>query len=190
MNPIRNLAPPCFFTHRPAPGDGARWPLRAGRRLLPLLLLALGTATAAELEMHAPKPLPAIHDAPLKTLLAQRKNSPLILIFWASWCEPCREEMPALQRLSERWRGRGLQVITIAVADRPAAAADFLAKNAAGLPLLLDPEQNIAKDWGIYLLPASLVLDRRHRIVGRAHGAIDWDAVPVDQQLQSLLQRK
>jgi thiol-disulfide isomerase/thioredoxin len=166
--------------------------LRMACRRLPLLLLmlSLGTATAAPLETHAPKAMPTVHSAQLRTLLAQNKNSPLILTFWASWCEPCREEMPALQRLSERWHGRGLQVITIAVADRPEAANDFLAKTAARLPLVLDPEQNIAKDWGIYMLPSSLVLDRRHRIVGRAHGAIDWDAVPVDQQLQSLFQRK
>jgi thiol-disulfide isomerase/thioredoxin len=162
----------------------------SGRRLLLPLMLSLGTATAASLETHAPKPLPALHSAQLRTLLAQNRNSPLILTFWASWCEPCRDEMPALQRLAERWHDRGLRLITIAVADRPEAANDFLAKNAAGLPLVLDPEQNIARDWGIYMLPASLVLDRRHRIVGRAHGAIDWDAVAVDQQLQSLFQRK
>jgi thiol-disulfide isomerase/thioredoxin len=155
-----------------------------------ILMHSPSTVAAARLETQAPKAMPAVHDARLRALLAQNKNTPLILIFWASWCEPCREEMPALQRLSERWRNRGLQIITIAVADRPEAANDFLAKTAARLPLVLDPEQNIAKDWGIYMLPSSLVLDRRHRIVGRAHGAIDWDAVAVDPQLQSLFQRK
>ena len=158
---------------------------------LPLLMLSLTTAAAASLETQAPKAMPTVHNAQLRTLLAQSRNRPLILIFWASWCEPCREEMPSLQRLSDRWRSRGLQVITIAVADRPAAASDFLARTAERLPLVLDPDQRLAQDWGVYMLPASLVLDRQHRIIGSARGAIEWDTAPIDQQLQSLLlQRK
>jgi len=155
------------------------------------VLLLTGHALAADLVAERPQRLPPLHDVQLAQVLARHKGSAVIVNFWASWCEPCREEMPSLQRLSDRWRSRGLQVITIAVADRPAAASDFLARTAERLPLVLDPDQRLAQDWGVYMLPASLVLDRQHRIIGSARGAIEWDTAPIDQQLQSLLlQRK
>lgn len=160
-----------------------RFPLRAI-----LLALALaGPAMAGELVVQPAKPLPAVRDARLTELLAQHRGSPLIVNFWASWCEPCRDEMPALQRLAERWRGRGVSVITVAVADRGPGAGDFLWEIGVILPLLHDPEQAVARAWGVRALPTTLVLDRRHRLVARGRGAIDWDAAPTENQLQTLL---
>lgn len=157
--------------------------------LLPLLGLSL-TAAAASLEPQSPKQIQEVQGAHFRELLAQSKNNPVILTFWASWCEPCRDEMPALQRLSERWRSSGLRVITIAVADKPERVSDFLTKVSANLPLVLDPDQIIAQNWGVYMLPATFVLDRQHRIIASSRGAIEWDTAPVDKQLQTLLQRR
>jgi len=167
-----------------------RFLLNSGwKMLLPLLGLSL-TAAAANLEPQAPKQLQAVHGAHFRELLAQSKNSPVIVTFWASWCEPCRDEMPALQRLSDRWRSRGLRVITIAVADKPERASDFLMKISANLPFVLDPDQIIARDWGVYMLPVTFVLNRQHRIVASGRGTIEWDTAPVEEQLQTLLQRR
>lgn len=162
----------------------AHW-RRAAAVLFALLLAA--PAGAAGLVAEPARPLPPIRDSGLKDLLAQRHDGPVIINFWASWCEPCRGEMPSLQRLAERWRSRSLSVLTIAVADRADEAADFLWNVGVILPLLNDPDQAIARAAGVRTLPTTLVLDRNHRVVGRGRGAIDWDADAVDKQLQDLL---
>lgn len=161
--------------------------MRVSLKTITLLLALSGPASAADLVTGMAQPLPAVADARLTELLAQYKGSPLIINFWASWCEPCREEMPSLQRLADRWRGRGTAVLAIAVADKRDKAADFLWEAGVTLPLLHDPDQAVARAWGVRTLPTTLVLDRRHRIVARGRGAIDWDDAAVETQLQTLL---
>jgi len=156
-------------------------------------LLALGTlvlcagAAASELVKQPPKRLSADARAPFAALFAQHRNQPLLVNFWASWCDPCRDEMPALQRLDQRWRTRGAAVITVAVSDNPARSKAFIKSLPGDLPLLDDPEQTIARAWDVPMLPLTVVLDRRHRVVARARGAIDWDSAEVEQQLLTLL---
>lgn len=161
--------------------------MRASLKTIALLLALAGPASAADLVTGMAQPLPAVADARLTELLAQHKGSPLIVNFWASWCEPCREEMPSLQRLADRWRGRGTAVLTVAVADKRDKAVDFLWEAGVTLPLLHDPDQAVARAWGVRTLPTTLVLDRRHRIVARGRGAIDWDETHIEGQLERLL---
>jgi thiol-disulfide isomerase/thioredoxin len=142
---------------------------------------------AAGLVAEPGRPQPAIKDRQLADLLAQRENAPVVLNFWASWCEPCRAEMRSLQRLNERWRTRGLSVLTIAVADSRDRSSGFLWDEGVVLPLLDDPDQSVARALGVQSLPTTLVLDRNHRIAARGRGAINWDAPAIDEQLRSLL---
>jgi len=95
--------------------------------------------------------------------------------------------MPALQRLSDRYRSLGLAVITVAVADRIRTAERFLVDHDVRLPLVDDHAQMISRAWGVRVLPATLVVDRRQRIRLRAQGVIDWDSPAIARQLQSLL---
>lgn len=132
---------------------------------------------------------PNAADGRLNAAVAAAKGRPVIVNFWASWCEPCRDEMPSLQRLSERWRDQGLVVITVAVADHLSQANKFLSENAIQLPVIDDGAQIISRAWGARVLPGTVVLDRRHRIRLRGEGAIDWDSPAVDQHLQQLLKQ-
>ena len=122
----------------------------------------------------------------LHAAIAARKGQPLLINFWASWCETCREEMPALQRLAQRWQGRGLQLITVAVADTPKQTQDYLEKIGVQLPVIHDPEQQIIQRWGVLAVPTTVILDKRHRIRLFAQGDINWDAASIDRQLQPL----
>jgi len=165
-------------------------PFRHWRNLLAstLLLCALGIANAASgLVVERARPLPALSDARLTNWLAEHQGQPVIINFWASWCEPCRDEMPLLQRLADRLRPQSVGVITVAVADTADKAADFLWEVSVILPLLHDPAQKTARALSVRTLPTTLILDRRHRIVARGRGAIDWDDKAVDAQLQALL---
>lgn len=157
--------------------------LRAGRLTACLLALCSAPFCAAALTPVEPTALPQSGDANLATRLASYAGRPVLVNFWASWCEPCREEMPALQALADS----GVVVLTIAVADRDADARRFLDQAGVALPLLFDREQRISKAWGVRLLPYTVVLDRRHRVVARAQGVVDWNASAVREQLQRLM---
>jgi thiol-disulfide isomerase/thioredoxin len=166
-----------FFAHAAAPP------------LLWLLLqspLLAADAGVVALKPVAAQTLPKSNDPRLKQALGQHKGKPVLVNFWATWCEPCREEMPALARLAARWQAKGMAVLTIAVADNDKRVEDFLWEILPGeqvLPVLHDREQTISRAWGARVLPTTVVLDRRHRIVLRGQGAIDWDAPAIDKQL-------
>ena len=160
--------------------------LLAAVRIVAALAFCATQANAAEL-LATNEAAPAkaqnkqLHDA-----IAAHKGHPVLINFWASWCEPCREEMPALQRLAKRWQARGLTVITVAVADSPWQVSDTLEKLNVQLPVIHDPEQQIIQRWGVSFVPTTLILDARQRIRLRGQGAIDWDAASIDRQLQAL----
>ncbi|WP_439536030.1 redoxin domain-containing protein [Methyloversatilis sp.] len=166
----------------------------AARGALPSFLfwLALcGPASAAGLVAglvtEAPAAVPVGEDVRLAQQLARHAGQPVVINFWASWCEPCRDEMPALARLPERLAGTGLVVLTVAVADRDADAALFMQRARLALPVLHDRDQRLSRLWGARLLPCTVILDRQHRIVARAQGVIEWEDDAVLDRLRRLL---
>jgi len=155
---------------------------------LPAALAAMPAATL--LKPAAPRSAPASPDNRLTETLAKCRGKPVLVNFWATWCEPCREEMPALGRLAARWQTRDLAVVTVAVADNVKAVDDFLWEalpEKQTLLVLHDREQTISRAWSARMLPTTVVLDRQHRIVARARGVVDWDAPATDQQLKKLI---
>lgn len=166
----------------------------AAKGALPSFLfwLALcGQASAAGLMAglvtEAPAAVPVGDDARLAQQLARHAGQPLVINFWASWCEPCRDEMPALARLPARLTGTGVVVLTVAVADREADAALFMQRAQLALPVLHDRDQRLSRLWGARLLPYTVILDRQHRIVARAQGVIEWEDDAVLDRLRRLL---
>ncbi len=153
-----------------------------------MLGLAPGSIHASELTAVTASPQPKSADKRLHALIQSHKGRPVVINFWATWCEPCREEMPSLQRLAERGKARGLAVITVAVADSPKRVEDFLWESSVRLPVIDDREQTISRAWSARALPTTVILDRRHRIRLRGVGPIDWDAPAVERQLQPLYQ--
>jgi len=145
---------------------------------------------AASLRPVKSQALPPSADPRLDQVLALHKGQPVLVNFWATWCEPCREEMPVLARLAARWQARGVVVHTVAVADNTAKVDEFLWEtlpDQKGLPVLHDRDQAISRAWDVRVLPTTVILDRRHRIVLRGTGAIDWDAPAIEKQLKPYL---
>jgi len=148
--------------------------------------LTANVAQASEL-VAVSAPIPAKPtDKRLHDLVAAQKGHPVVINFWATWCEPCREEIPQLQRLANRWHDQGLAVLTVVVADNLKRVEDVLWEGSVSLPVIDDREQGISRSWGVRALPATVVLDRNHRIRFRVTGAIDWDSPAVDQRLRPL----
>ena len=132
-----------------------------------------------------PLVLPRWQGAPW-TLAAQR-GRPVLLNFWASWCEPCRAEMPALEALARRHQAEGLQVMAVNFREQDAAVARFLEHTPLSLPVLLDRSGDAARAFGVRIFPSTAAIDRRGHVLSVAVGEYDWSAEPARRWLSAVL---
>lgn len=147
------------------------------------LLLAGMAAALPALAQHevtawpARTPLPAIEALDLdgKTWrLAALRGRAVLLNFWASWCEPCRAEMPALQQLAELYGPQELLVLALNFKESAATATRFVRRTDLRLPVLLDPTGAIAKACGVKVFPCTLLIAPDGQVRQRVRGALDW----------------
>ena len=87
------------------------------------------------------------------------KGHPVVLNFWASWCVPCREEMPAFERMWDRYRDQGIRIIGVNVQDSEAGARDFVDEVGVSYPIALDPDNELASQLGVRGLPQTFFID-------------------------------
>ncbi len=143
-----------------------------------LALAAAGCDDAPRLmEVASGKPAP---DFTLPNLdgepwtLSQARGQVLLINFWATWCAPCRREMPALTRLHEAMAGEGFQVIGVHVG--PSAEIEmFLEETTVGFPVLVDAELAL-ENWKVPMLPATFLIDAEGRARYWAIGEREWDS--------------
>ncbi len=102
----------------------------------------------------------------------------VVLNFWATWCAPCRKEMPHLSALQMQMGGDDLQVVTIATGrnPRPAMERFFAEIGVDNLPLHTDERQALARSLGVLGLPATIILDREGREIARMQGEANWSS--------------
>jgi peroxiredoxin len=111
----------------------------------------------------------------------------VVLNFWATWCPPCVEEIPSLERLRELRHDRGLEVLSVDVGEEPGEVKAFLEDKPVNYPVALDPEARAFKEWNSYAFPTTFILDREHRIRYAVFGAFAWDAQEVLDAVDALL---
>lgn len=107
--------------------------------------------------------------------------------FWATWCPPCVEEIPSLNRLGEKFAGRPFELISINYAQDRATVLEFLDRVQVDFPVLLDPEGDYAKSWNVISFPSTFVIDRSGHIRYGVNAAIDWDSPELIDKLEELL---
>lgn len=98
---------------------------------------------------------------------------------WATWCRPCRVEMPSIQSSYERFRDHGFTVLAVSVDAGPGhrqKVTEFVREHGLDFPVLLDPENRISRTLRIVGVPETFVLDREGRIIKRVIGVTDWDS--------------
>jgi cytochrome c biogenesis protein CcmG/thiol:disulfide interchange protein DsbE len=105
--------------------------------------------------------------------LEDYRGQVVVLNFWASWCEPCREESPLLQRWHERMEPRRGTVLGVDVQDLTGDARDFIDEYDLTYPMLRDGEGETRESFAILGFPETFVIDRRGRIVAVARGPVD-----------------
>lgn len=106
--------------------------------------------------------------------LSTLRGTPVIINFWATWCEPCRDEMPSLERLQSKLAGKPFEVLTVNYGEGIPGITRFLARNRLTLPVLLDPDKESAAAWGAGGLPMTFLVDAEGRVRYSAFGECDW----------------
>jgi thiol-disulfide isomerase/thioredoxin len=110
----------------------------------------------------------------------------LLVNFWATWCAPCRVEMPSMANLHDRYRGRGVRIVAI-TDEEPDAVRRFLDQSPYPFTILIDHGGVMAGRLGIWAIPWTLVLDSRRRLVHFHQGARRWDTPDILQSLDRVL---
>jgi peroxiredoxin len=138
---------------------------------------------------------PAQGDKPSFTLrdlngaenaLSALRGRVVLVHFFATWCESCRDELPALSRLVERARDRNLDVIAISVAEVPLRVRRFIEQTPLNYPVLLDEDRAVAKAWSVDTLPTSFILDAELKVRLAVESDCRWDELDVTQLLEKL----
>ncbi|HRP22423.1 MAG TPA: TlpA disulfide reductase family protein [Thauera sp.] len=118
--------------------------------------------------------------------LGELRGKVVLVNFWATWCVPCRTEMPALERLYQQLRGQGLEVLAVHVGPAGAEMRSFLAAVPLSFPVLVDADLDLA-GWPLRGLPTTVVVDRSGRRTHAVLGALEWDAAEARVFLEGLL---
>jgi peroxiredoxin len=119
--------------------------------------------------------------------LSELRGRVVLVSFWATWCAPCEEEMPALERLYRELLPEGFELLAVSVdTDREVVRA-FQQRLGISFPILLDPEQRVARDYQTFRFPESLLIDRDGFVIERYVGAKEWDAAAYVERIRRLL---
>ena len=103
--------------------------------------------------------------------LSSLRGSPVLLNFWATWCGPCRTEMPYLQQIHEEWSDRGLVLLAIDLGESSSTVESYLQSNNLSLTVLLDTRQEVGQKYNIRAIPTTFFIDKDGIIQGVKIGA-------------------
>ncbi len=167
-------------------------------RLLAAAVLAIAAVVAqaappVELKPWAGGPAPALGLKDLEGAaqpLQAYRGKVVVLNFWATWCEPCRDEMPSLNKLKHSFDGKPVVVLGVNVGEGEGRIKAFLDKVPVEFPVLLDRDAAASRVWKVRMLPATFILDREGRIRYSHAGERDWDAPDVRTKVTALLDAK
>ena len=160
------------------------------RLLAVLLLVASFAATGAELKRWTGGPAPALELEDLEGRLhrlADYRGKVVLVNFWATWCAPCRAEMPSMDGLRGALQGKPFEVLAVNMAEPLSRIQGFLGTMPLSFPLLRDRDGTVAKAWKARLLPSSYLIGRDGRIKYVAYGELDWTSAAVRARVDELL---
>jgi thiol-disulfide isomerase/thioredoxin len=159
-------------------------------KLLALLLGLALPAAAEELKPWAGGATPPLELTDLqgkKHSLADYRGKVVLVNFWATWCEPCREEMPSMERLRVSLAGRPFAVLAVNLAEPESRITKFLDTVPVGFPVLLDRDTKTTRAWQAKVLPATYIVGRDGAIRYRHVGELDWSTPQVRKLILGLI---
>jgi len=123
-----------------------------------------------------------------KVTLSGLRGKVVLLNFWATWCAPCREEMPAFSRWQRTYGARGLQIIGVSMDDEPGSVTQMLAQHPVSYPIVMGDAKLAASFGGVLGLPLSYLIDAQGRVVARFQGEANLPRM--EATLKELLSRQ
>jgi len=111
----------------------------------------------------------------------------LVLNFWASWCQPCVEEVPSLDQFAKDMAGDGVVVLGVSMDTNPKAYHDFLSRSHISFLTARDPDAKISADYGTFKYPESYIIDTKGKVVQKIIGATNWTDGSMVNAVRSLL---
>lgn len=179
-----------------------RWIVGGFVLLLAGLLVAGWTVRHRFLPVEVGSPAPDVVARDLQgrpVRLEELRGQVVLLNVWATWCGPCREEMPSMQRLHQRLGGRGLRIVAVSVDGASAAerlagrpekvVGDFVREFGLTFPVWLDPAGEVQRTYRTTGVPESFVIDRDGVIVKKVIGGTEWDSEANVELFTRLLER-
>lgn len=154
--------------------------------VLAAALLVRGSAGGTLAGIGTPAPDFALTDLdgnPVR--LADLRGRPVIVNFWATWCVPCVEEFPLLRDAVAKHRDDGLVVVGIVYRDRSVAAREFMARHEASWPAAMDPDERVARAYGVVGPPETFFIAADGSVAGRHFGLLT--AGSLDEKLAAIL---
>ena len=129
-----------------------------------------------------------LKNAQGKTVIKNNfKGQVTIINFWATWCRPCVEEIPSLNRLKEKMLGLPFELISINYAEDKKTILEFMKMVKVDFPVLLDQEGSFAKKWNVITYPSTFVIDKNGKIQYGVNAAIEWDNPNLIKKIKALL---
>lgn len=144
-----------------------------------------------EMKDSAPAPdftLPNLEGK--KIALKDLRGKLLMLNFWASWCLPCREEMPAMERLYQSYKDRGFVILGVNIKDDKKSALSFVRELKITFPIAFDPNGEVGLLYGAWGLPTTYLIDAKGIALARAWGPADWYNPGARELIKTLLDEK
>jgi thiol-disulfide isomerase/thioredoxin len=161
-----------------------------------LVVAPLVVSPWAQAQGYEVKPWPARQAAPLLAgtdlqgqdwRLTDLRGKAVLINFWASWCEPCRAEMPSLQALAQFYGPNQLVVLAVNFKESAPTAQQYVQRTDLTLPVLLDPTGGTAHAWGVKVFPTTVLVAANGKVRSRVRGGLDWSSPQAHRLVEPLL---
>lgn len=111
----------------------------------------------------------------------------VLLNFWATWCPPCRQEIPSMIELHEKYKAQGLKIVAVSVDQRREDLASFVREYQMPFQVLHDADASVSHQLGVFRYPETFLIDQQGKIRFHHIGAVDWMSAPVLDTVESIL---
>ncbi len=128
----------------------------------------------------------AVQDSDRKVSLHDLHGQVVVLNFWATWCAPCVEEMPSLDQLQERFKGKGITVLAVSIDDDGDAYHQFLKDHKVGMLTVRDQSKQSSILYGTFKYPETYIIDRDGIVRRKFIGAVEWGQPEIVEYLKRL----
>jgi peroxiredoxin len=119
--------------------------------------------------------------------LSSLRGKVVLLNFWATWCPPCISEMPVFNKLYKEMSGRGLEIVAISADRSESYVRDFVSKHSLDLRVLFDADRSVTKQYKVFSMPTTFLIDKNGVIVEKFFGEYDWTDQEIKKKIEKLL---